>query len=78
VRHGAYKEHFHHSRRHYVFSREMPGQRLLVVCSYADHDTALKIPAGFDLSKAKLILTNYREPAQRLRPYEARVYLWRE
>ena len=78
VRHGAYKEHFRRSRQHYVFSRETPEEKLLVICSFTDRDTALKIPAGFDLSKAELILTNYRQPSERLRPYEARVYLWCE
>ena len=76
VRCGQYREHFPFSSRLYVYSRTLPEQRLLVICSYTDKETALKIPKGFDLSKAKLILTNYPTQTNILNPYECRVYLW--
>ncbi len=76
VRHGTYREYFPLSGKQYVFSREMPGEKLLVICSFADHPTAMKIPAGFDLSTAKLVLGNYDNAASTLQPYECRVYHW--
>lgn len=77
VRHGTYREYFKGSSKVYVYSRQLPDEQLLVVCSYSEKPTALKIPRGFDLSKAKLILTNYPEQGAKLQPYECRVYLWK-
>ncbi len=77
VRHGVYKEHFPMSSRQYVYSRRMAGQKLLVICSFSEKETKLRIPKGFDLQKAKLVLQNYpNAAADRLQPYECRVYLW--
>ena len=56
----------------------MPGEKLLVVCSFAKKPLTLKIPAGFDMSAAELILCNYDQPAAQLRPYECRVYRWHD
>lgn len=77
VRHGSYTEHFQCSNQLYCYSRQMDGQKLLVVCSFTDKETKLRIPKGFDLAKAKLVLQNYPDAAASLlRPYETRVYLW--
>ncbi len=79
VRHGDYREHFPLSRKQYVYSRSMPGQKLLVICSFWGKETGLRIPSGFDLRQAKLVLHNYDEtPDGTLRPYECRVYLWED
>ena len=74
VRHGNYTEHFHSSKTQYVYTREMPGEKLLVICSFSEQPQPLKIPAGFDIAAAKLILGNYSGAANELRPYETRVY----
>ena len=77
VRHGSYREYFAPDPKLYCYSRELPNQKLLVLCSFADKPAYLRIPKGFDLSAAKLILHNYPSPcATALRPYETRVYLW--
>ena len=77
VRHGAYREHFPFSGKVYCYSRRMEGQKLLVVCSFSDKKTAMRVPKGFDLSRGELILNNYRDAAgNALKPYECRVYLW--
>ena len=77
VRHGAYREHFPLSGKHYVYSREMPGETILVICSFADHPTKLKVPAGFDLAKGELVLGNCDNDSDMLCPYESRVYRWK-
>lgn len=74
VRHGNYTEHFRSSRKQYVYTREMPGEKLLVICSFSEQAQPLKIPAGFDVGAAKQILGNYPAAAGELRPYEVRVY----
>jgi oligo-1,6-glucosidase len=76
VRHGKYVEFFPGSDTQFVYSREMAGQKLLVICSFSDREQPLKLPAGFDIKKAELILANYEKPADTLRPYECRVYKW--
>lgn len=77
VRHGIYREHFAASSKLYVYTREMEGQKLLVVCSFSKKPTKMRIPRGCKLENAKLILQNYEDAASAtLQPYECRVYLW--
>ena len=76
VRHGTYREYFRGSSKVYVYSRQIPDQKLLVICSYSEKPADLKVPNGFDLTQGKLLLTNYPEQQSKLQPYECRVYLW--
>ena len=82
VTEGIYREHGKFSGSIYMYTREMKGQKLLVVCSFAERPIAVFPPKGFDLSRAKLILSNYPEekPGKpfRTRPFETRVYLLEE
>ena len=79
VRHGNYREHFPTHGKLYCYSRQMEGQKLLVLCSFSDKPIPLQLPKGFDLQTGKLILGNYqRRCTKALRPYETRVYLWEE
>lgn len=77
VRHGTYREHFPLDRKRYIYSRRLPEEKLLVICSYSEKEEALKVPGGFDLSKGQLILSNYPTQSPWLQPYECRVYLWK-
>ena len=76
VKDGKYRDHFFMSGKRYVYSRDDGKQKLLVMCSFAKTDIPVRVPAGFDLSKAKLVLQSYPEAKDTLQPYEARVYLW--
>ncbi len=77
VRFGVYREHFPLSRELYCYSREMDGQKILVVCSFCDYDVKFRHPKGFCLKDAKVILRNYHGGKHGiLKPYECRVYLW--
>ena len=76
VKDGKYRDHFFMSSRRYVYSRDNGKQKLLVMCSFAKTDIPVRVPAGFDLSKAKLVLQSYPSIKDKLQPYEARVYLW--
>ena len=77
VREGRYVEYDRRSSKRYVYSRETQRQRLLVVCSFSEAVQSFRPPRGFDLSGAKLILQSHPDaPADTLRPYESRVYLW--
>jgi len=74
VRHGEYVEHFAGSSTQYVYSRELADEKLLVICSFCDNDTPLQLPKGFDIAKAELLLGNYPDAPDKIRPYECRVY----
>lgn len=79
---GDYKEHFADSPVIYCYERNYEGQRALIVCSFDDETLTFHAPEGFDLTKGELLLCNYNDaPAKNnicaLRPYEARVYLYK-
>ena len=77
VKEGIYKEHFHSHPKQYIYSREMDGQKLLIVCAFSEKCQKIKLPKGFDLSTAQCILHNYpNTDSLTLQPYETRVYLW--
>ena len=78
VRYGRYKELRRRSRKLYMYTREMPGEKLLVVCSYSKRPIKLKVPYSFDICNAKLILSNYPTTTTLLQPYECRVYHLKE
>jgi len=78
---GSYQEHNALSGSFYTYSREYEGARLLVICSFSEEQKRFKAPTGFDLSRGKLLLSNYEErPTENnsfvARPYETRVYLF--
>ena len=78
VRYGDYKEYGKHSKTLYTYSREDEKQKILVVCSFSENNENWKVPAGFDLNSAELVLCNYdKADSLVLRPYEARVYCWK-
>ena len=49
---------------------------LLSFVSFTDKKVNVKLPKGFDLESAKLVLSNYDNNTLALKPYEARVYVW--
>ena len=76
VKNGDYVEYNKSSSKVYMYSRENDQQKLLIICSYHKKDVKLNVPSKFDLSKAELILTNYNNETNVLKPFECRVYLW--
>ena len=59
-----------------MYSRCDEKQKVLVVVSFTEKEVNLKLPKGFDLDKANLVLNNYENNSMVLKPYEARVYVW--
>lgn len=82
VREGSYRAHKRASGVLYVYAREMADERLLVLCSFADHDVRFRMPKGYGLEEGTLELCNYESEGITLpmggrvtfRPYECRVY----
>ena len=76
IRYGDYKEYNKMSSKVYMYSRSDDKQKVLVVVSFTDKKVNVKLPKGFDLASAKLVLSNYDNNTLALKPYEARVYMW--
>ncbi|MBO5323401.1 MAG: alpha-glucosidase [Oscillospiraceae bacterium] len=58
----------------FAYLRQTEEENLLVICNFSDKQQSLEeicVPEN-----AKLLLGNYAEQSQALRPYEARMYLW--
>ena len=58
----------------YAYTRELNGRKLLVVLNFTSH--ASNVNANIDLSKASLLISNYKHSSNtlNLQPYEASVY----
>ena len=77
VRKGDYQEFDRMNPHLYLYARQMKGQKILVVCSFAEKSIRFRFPKGFEEASAKLILQNYEKAeGTSLKPYETRVYLW--
>ena len=79
VKEGKYREHCHSSSSFYVYSRELKGEKLLVICSFSEKEARFTPPKGFDIAGKSPVLANYPSDNSSLifRPYECRVYLWK-
>ena len=75
VRNGNYKEYGKSSSKVYTYIREDEHQKILVVCSFSEKSAKIKVPKGFDIKNSELILNNYENNSNILKPYETRVYL---
>ena len=78
VRWGNYREYKKNSKKLYMYSRQDPRQKLLVVCSFSRKPMAFRPPRDFYIPGARLALCNYNTITPKtLQPYECRVYLWK-
>lgn len=76
---GDFKLYYKNHKRLFVYSRSYEGKKALVLLNISETPSAVKVPSSFDLSKGKLLISNYKvadEPLTELKPYEARVYLF--
>lgn len=61
--------------RVYAYERSLNGEKLLVVCSFSREAIPFPLPVP---EGAELLLGNYEGESGDLRPFEARVYRYRE
>ncbi len=70
---GKYEPMLEDNEELFVYTREMDGEKLLVVCSFCDHETHVTIPAEF--AGASCLISNtgnaYDRTELTLKPYEA-------
>ena len=78
VRWGNYIEYKKNSKKLYMYSRQDPRQKILVVCSFWHKPISFKPPKYFYIPGARLAMCNYNTiTPDTLQPYEFRVYLWK-
>ena len=76
---GEYNELYKNSKKLYTYERILGGERMLIVCSFAEDGERFYAPEGYDLNKGELVLSNYGlnpvfDNSFITRPYECRVY----
>lgn len=79
---GQYVEHYKDNDKMFVYSRHYKHEKMLVVLSFNENTMQFEAPEGFDLSEGELVLCNYEDAKHFgngcfLKPYEARVYLFK-
>ncbi len=79
---GDFKQYYENSDKIFAYERTLNGEKILVICSFSEKSVNFVSPEGYDLSKGKLVLSNYRlNPVTHnsfvTRPYEARVYYFK-
>ena len=60
----------------FAYTRDTEREHLLVVCNFTSEDLEYELPEEY--LQAQLLLTNYREGAPGLRPYEAAMFYYEE
>ncbi len=62
-----------------MYGRRWKDERYLIVISFSDNNEKIKVPKGYDLNEAELLLSNYNDTDNidlysDLRPYEVRLF----
>jgi len=81
VIYGNYQEHNKSSRSLYVYSQELEGKKMFVICKFGDKPVQFSAPKGFDLTQGSQVFGNYAAPETQTnsfvtKPWECRVYTW--
>ena len=79
---GDFKQYYENSNELFVYERTLDGEKILVVCSFAEKSVHFKAPEEINLADGELVLNNYKiNPVNRnsfvTRPYECRVYYFK-
>lgn len=69
---GSYLEHYPKDKDYVYYERRTDCELLIVLCNYSDKEKKLK--SKYNLNNFKIILSNYQNDTNILKPYETRVY----
>lgn len=73
---GDYLEHYPNDNKIVCYERNYEDEKLVVVANFTAKEVFQKAP--YDLAKAKLLLNNYEDDDPVLKPYQAKVYLFKK
>jgi glycosidase len=60
----------------YVYTRTLGGESLLIICNFSEDPLEYQLPEMFTPNTGTLLISNYPEDLEdKIRPYEAKVYL---
>lgn len=69
IQHGTFTLLDPEDEKIFAYIREYEGEKILVVCNFTDEYLGYEVPTAF--WNSKLLISNYKEAAPGLRPYEA-------
>ena len=76
---GGYQLLMEEDSRVFAYIRKLEEETLLVLCNFTDEELQVSIPHEFYGEEVECLISNYKQPSKenrnRLRPYEAVVYL---
>ena len=73
-RNGSFTLLLPEDEKRFVYRRDTKNEHMLVICNFSGETAPMEdieIPA-----QAELLLTNYPQQDEHLKPYEARLYCW--
>ncbi|MDD3219607.1 MAG: alpha-glucosidase [Lachnospiraceae bacterium] len=77
---GSFHEYDEENESLYVYTRELDGQKMLVVLNFTGEEKEFHLPKEIEYNKSQLYISNYENDGKIgdkcLRPYEAVVYLY--
>ena len=74
--HGSYKVHDSENEFSWTFEKRSKEDSLaIVILNFSEQDCDLKWPEGSNKSCSKLIISNVKEPGEKLQPWEGRLYI---
>ncbi len=72
---GDFKLYFKNSKTLFIYERNYKGKKAMIVLNVSENAVKLRLPKSWDIENAELVLSNYTEHCDLLKPYEARVYI---
>lgn len=73
---GDYIEHYQNDKNVVCYERNLDNDKIVVVCNLTKKEVFQKCP--YDVAKGKLLLNNYDDDDRVLKPFQAKVYLFRK
>jgi oligo-1,6-glucosidase len=71
---GSFHLYYKRDKKLFVYEKRHEDERVFVVINVSEEHTKLKIPSEIKLDNYNLLLSNYQENEQTLKPYECRIY----
>ncbi len=71
---GSFHLYYKSDKKLFVCEKRFEGEKIFVIINMSEGNTMLKAPARIDLNKAELLIGNYDNKENILKPYECRIY----
>jgi glycosidase len=75
---GSFHLYYKKDKKLFVYEKRHENERVFVVVNVSEEFTKIKVPKEVNLNDFTLILSNYQENGETLKPYECRIYSIKE